>query len=109
MRSVIRNAQERVKATIAPPGHDGWLPQSQDPWRYIDGLGAVIRAKSAEDEHLTWGILGAALQGLEDCVLQNDWFQETAFQTFDGDWGHVGDGELLRYRRTSPIYRTAVS
>ena len=94
MSNTIRNAQIHVKDVMAAQG-DGWLSADEDPFKYDDYLGARIFAKSVVGQHLTWGILGATLKGLQDCVIRNGWYQDVTFQVFDGGWGHVGSGSVL--------------
>ena len=94
MRNAITNAQRWVLTVIRASG-DSWLPKREDPFSYDDKLGAHITARSTQNHHLTWGILGNALKGLQDCVIRNEWYQDAVFQIFDGPWGHVGDGSVL--------------
>ena len=95
MRNTIKNALAQIDIIIRTSG-DGWLPEEYDPFRYDDHSGAKIYAKSAENQHLTWGILGTSLKGLQECVIRNAWFQDAIFQIFDGAWGHVGNGYIVK-------------
>ena len=99
MSLTIDAAKSYVKRTIDVRG-DGWLPPSKDPFQFDINVGVSLAASSAPHQHLTWGILGSALRGLQECLLQNGWYKEAHFQIFDSDWGHVGDGTLTSYRRT---------
>ena len=78
---------------------DGWLPASNDPFRYDINAGIAVAAESAPDAHLTWVVLGNALRGLLNCVAMNQWYNEANFEIFNGDSGHVGDGALANARR----------
>ena len=78
---------------------DGWLPDSNDPFRYDLNAGIAVAARSAPDVHLTWGVLGNALRGLLNCVAVNEWYEEARFEIFNGDSGHVGDGALANAQR----------
>lgn len=94
MNRTIKNAYDRIQLLVQISG-DGWLPEGSDPFRYDDHLGARIFAISAQDENLTWGILGSTLKGIQDCVIYNGWSQGVVFQIFDGPWGHVGNGNIV--------------
>ena len=98
MRNAINNAQRWVRTVIRASG-DGWLPPKEDPFSYHDKLGAYIIARSTQNQHLTWGILGNTLTGLQDCLIRNEWYQHAVFQIFDGPWGHVGDGSVWGWKR----------
>ena len=78
---------------------DGWLPASNDPFRYDINAGIAVAAESAPNVHLTWGVLGNALRGLLNCVAVNQWYNEAKFEVFNGDSGHVGDGALTNARK----------
>jgi len=95
MTKTISRAKSDVEAIIHSSG-DSWLPTKDDPFVFEDNLGVSFMAKSAEKQHLTCGILGTTLKGLQDCEIYNEWYQEARMQIFDAPWGHVGDGSLLR-------------
>lgn len=78
---------------------DGWLPASNDPFRYDINAGIAVAARSAPNVHLTWGVLGNALRGLLNCVAVNGWYDEAYFEVYNGDSGHVGDGALANAKR----------
>lgn len=78
---------------------DGWLPASNDPFRYDINAGIAVAASSAPNVHLTWGVLGNALRGLLNCVAVNGWYDEAYFEVYNGDSGHVGDGALANAKR----------
>ena len=95
MISTIGAARIHINQTWKAQGHDGWLPATQDPFRYSIGLGVSVFASSYEGQHLTWGILDSAFRGLEDCLIQNKWYQNAMFRIYDSGWGHVGDGSVV--------------
>ena len=87
-----------MKRAIQVDG-DGWLPASDDPFRYNINAGIAIGVRSVRNEHLTWGVLGNALRGFLECVSVNEWYDEAHFDIFDGDSGHVGVGVLINVKR----------
>lgn len=95
MTETISSATAYVATTIRSSG-DTWLPTKDDPFVFGDKLAVRFKAKSAKKQHLTWGILGSTLKGLQDCLIYNEWYQEARMQIFDAPWGHVGDGSLVR-------------
>ena len=94
----INAAIRYIERAIQARG-DGWLPASNDPFRYDLNAGIAIAARSAPNVHLTWGVLRNALRGLLNCVAVNEWYDEAQFEVFNGDSGHVGDGALANAKR----------
>lgn len=94
MTDTIEAAKMYVDIVIRSSG-DGWLPLLDDPFVFDENLGVRFLAASTKGEHLTWGILGSALQGLQECVIYNGWYQLAEIQIFDAPWGHVGNGKLI--------------
>ena len=97
MTLTINAARLYVDRAITVRG-DGWLPASSNPFRYDINAGIVVSAWSTEDAHLTWKTLGNALQGLQECIVLNEWYDEAYFEVFNGDLGHVGNGDLLNWK-----------
>lgn len=95
MDSAITTARLDINQTLMEHGHDGWLSHSEDPFRLHTQRGVSVMAKSAQSQHLTWGILDSTMKGLQDCLIKNKWYQAAWFQIFDGQWGQVGWGSLM--------------
>ncbi|KAL8822868.1 MAG: hypothetical protein Q9191_006403 [Dirinaria sp. TL-2023a] len=74
---------------------DQGLPAGLDPLNVVPGGGsAAVGLTSQTDQKLTYGIIGAAMQGLFNSMISNGRFYEVSFEIWDGQWGHVGDGVL---------------
>ena len=98
MALTINSARVYIKRAIQVRG-DGWLPASNDPFRYDINAGIALAASSAPNAHLTWEVLGNTLRGLQECLVVNEWYDEARFEVFNGDYGHVGDGTLTNSKR----------
>ena len=98
MTFTINAAINYIERVIHNRG-DGWLPASNDPFRYDINAGIAVAVRSAPNVHLTWSVLGDALRGLLNCIAVNQWYDEAHFEVFNGDSGHVGDGALANAKR----------
>ena len=101
--STIREARHYIAGVLATTSFrpDSRLPPEQDPSEFprSDMLSQVsITWQSKEYSELTWGILAAAMKGLEDCLVINDqlpWV--VSWHVFDGaQRGEVGYGVIGR-------------
>ncbi|KAL8782240.1 MAG: hypothetical protein Q9213_005570 [Squamulea squamosa] len=99
----IREARILIADVLATHGYRSGdrLPQDKDPSEYPKpgSLAPVsITWQSRQGSFLTWGILAAALKGLEDCLVMNDrlpWV--VTWYIFDGpQGGEVGWGTVAR-------------
>lgn len=105
--SIIRDARLFIAGVIATSSFrpDSRLPPDKDPFEYPrpETLSKVsITWQSKPGSYLTWGILAAAMKGLEDCLVKNDQLPWVAtWHVFDGGqkgevgWGMVGRGKAL--------------
>lgn len=82
------------------------LPPDQDPFVYGPDLTVKISWQSFQGSKLTWGILAAAMRGLEDCLVKNDHLPfKAVWHVFDGaqegevGWGMIGGGRVRGVER----------
>ncbi len=88
----IGNFTEEVRATAKV--RDGTIPHDRF---FQQNRGLTLCAHSVRKDHLTWGVLGAALKGLGTVLgtagsIEN--YKAAWFDIFDSDWGNVGRGIL---------------
>lgn len=103
--STIREARLFIAGVMATSRFrpDSRLPPDIDPFEYPrpEALSPVsITWQSQQEGYLTWGILAAAMKGLDDCLVKNDQLPWVAtWHVFDGrqkgevGWGMVGRGD----------------
>ena len=72
---------------------DGPVPDG-DQYLSNPGTGVLIYAEDANGHHLTWGVFGVALQGLNAWMAdENNGYSDTTFQINDGK-NEVGNGYM---------------
>ncbi|KAL8834839.1 MAG: hypothetical protein Q9170_003581 [Blastenia crenularia] len=79
------------------------LPPDQDPKIYGDDSPVRITWQSFHGMKLTWGMLAAAMRGLDDCLVKNNHLPYVAmWHVFDArmesemGWGTIGKGKGIR-------------
>ena len=101
--STIRDARLFIAGVLATTSvrPDSRLPPEKDPFEFprSDTRSQMsITWQSKKYRHLTWGILAAAMKGLEDCLVINDqlpWV--VSWHVFDrAQGGEVGYGMIGR-------------
>ena len=97
----IGNFTKGVQATAKV--RDGTIPSDRF---FQQNQGLTLCAHSVRKNHLTWGVLGAALKGLGSVLgtagsVEN--YKAAWFDIFDSDWGNVGRGILSDNNRRHSV------
>lgn len=93
-RSMLNATVNFVQAQLAASG-DGQLPQAVDPFFFDLNQGCYFYIASIKGQHLTWGIMGAAVGWLYKHMGEQAQFRRGArVQVYDGKWGLIGLGTV---------------
>ena len=90
--TAIKSTIEHIKEIIKSQG-DGLIPGG-DQYFTTTGTDVELYAEDADKHHLTWGVCGAALQGLDAWMAaEGNEYSDATFQINDGpNW--VGSGYM---------------
>ena len=87
---LLNQAIAYVQATAATA--DGDI--GGEGYRRLGAQALTLSARDANNHHLTWGVLGAALEAVRDYMIQSGHGFGTAyFQIYDGD-NQTGQGSI---------------
>lgn len=98
MAKTILSLQSTLQTRINATG-DRWLNDKEDPLGWEIGLGCWLefwsnpeKGPEGKEQHLTLGILKAALGGLLDRLVYKGLYDFAYVEIYDSQWGLTGMG-----------------
>lgn len=93
IKAVLNGSYAFVRSQLLASG-DGQLPQNVDPFYYDLNNGAFVMCQSVPGQHLTWGILGAALGWLFHHLGEQSAYKTlSTFHIWEAPWGLIANGQ----------------
>ena len=98
LQTVLEHVRSFCTSVIMQDG-DSWLPSYCDPYSCNGPHGGSVQMRSVRDQHLTYSILKATMQGLLNVLVIGGQDYSVEVEVFDFEWGLVGIGlvsEIIR-------------